>query len=138
MDTQAKRRFELAAIILSIIIMFTILVMHYALTNRNELGAVPRYEKLTLKNIYQSPTQVKLLVKNTGSFTDAKITCILVDRSLLSAMNGTSDPETPFILKDGDSETITLSFGSPLVSGKTYKIIICAEQGDYDVNVTIP
>ncbi len=81
--------------------------------------------RLEITNAYaNSPSQVVVSVKNSGS-TDQTITDILINGKPLSSVNGgTSNPSLPIKVAAGTSQTINLNFSSPLSSNTIYFVAI--------------
>ena len=128
---------SVAIIVVAIVLVTASMSIAFYNEERNN-PPLPIFEKLELSDTYCSPTEIKILVKNVGIYTNANIADIFIDGMPLSAVNGTSDPRIPFILKERTSETVRLSFSSPLASGKAYEITLHTEREDYAVNVAIP
>jgi len=77
------------------------------------------FEYLDVQAFTSNRTEIIVNVKNIGS-RDVIIKSIFIqEKSLSSVCGGTSYPNTPIFLEPGASETITLSFLSPLASGIT-------------------
>jgi hypothetical protein len=86
---------------------------------------VTSVERLEITGAYaSSQTQVVVDVKNSGS-TDQTITDILVNGKTLSSVNGgISNPSLPIKVAAGTSQTINLTFSSPLSSNTIYFVTI--------------
>jgi cytoskeletal protein RodZ len=86
-------------------------------------------EQIQVTDIYTiSANQITLNAINVGSVKET-LTSILVNGEPLSSFNGgTSNPSLPVAIEPGASQTITLTFSSPLQSG-TYYITFNTEVG---------
>ena len=97
------------------------------LTSTTTVTSVGRLE---ITNAYaNSPTQVVVSVMNKGS-TDQTITDVLVNGKPLSSVNGgISNPSLPIKVAAGTSQTINLTFSSPLSSNTIYFVAIHTSTG---------
>ena len=96
------------------------------------------FEYLDVWAYSNSRTEILVNVKNIGNL-EAIVTTELIEGKPIYAVNGgVSKPRMPIHLKVGASETITLSFSSPLASGITNMTIRTYSGKDYPKIVVIP
>lgn len=96
------------------------------------------YEYLDVWAYSNSRTEILVNVKNIGNL-EAIVTAVLIEGKPIYVVNGgESKPRMPIYLKVGASETITLSFSSPLASGITYMTIRTYSGKEYPKVVVMP
>jgi len=96
------------------------------------------FEYLDVWAYSSSRTEILVKVKNIGNLEATVITILIEGKPIHTVNGGTSSPRIPIHLKVGASETITLTFSSPLTSGITTIAIRTYSGKEYPKVVVIP